>query len=561
MARGPRESDDDLFKRLKRDGAQLDDEHMRYHPTWREISDFVCDRVSFDTDPTPGARRDQKRFDDTAVLACAQLAYSRQSMIMPRGPWFVLSDEDKGWRTNRDEAVWLEKCANVMHGVMAQPKRRFYSASTQHFYEDTGFGNGVTYCASDGPGGSWWRNVSITEYRHRRDERGRPYLVHRHFVMRASRVMAKYPLAAKDEKFKRLTANGQDPFVRVWHAIEPRPGGEAGGPVDDKPFATTVILPDHGLVVDKSGLDQARFVASAYMLRGNEEYGWGAAAPVLGDTKQLNLFAKHLGIASGLAIAPPIQMQAEGWLTKPSLAPFAVNLYKNMRPGEKGIEAISFGGSLPVGAEMVDRLVLKVRQGFSMDWLQLPEGVQMTRDEIAMRRETAFRVLAPQLMHTTEEFCGPIIDNLFDDLLRWRMLPEPPSSVLRRGIRIKVEYNSPAAMMQMAGDLEGTMQTIAAAAQLANFDNTVPLTLDAPTILRAIAARNLTPPSSLRSEEDVQQAMAQMREAQQRQQQAEEAAAATAAVRNLAHAASMAGKSGMLPGAGQQGAPQVPVAA
>lgn len=90
----------------------------------------------------------------------------------------------------------------------------------------------------------------------------------------------------------------------------------------------------------------------------------------------------------------------------------------------------------------------------------------MTATEVMQRNEEKMRLLAPVLGRLQAEMLRPLIDRVFNILLRDKKLPEPPKQL--QGETIDIEYVSPLARSQRQGDVQAILRTMEMIAPLSD---------------------------------------------------------------------------------------------
>ncbi|MGA0840920.1 MAG: portal protein, partial [Pseudomonadales bacterium] len=161
-----------------------------------------------------------------------------------------------------------------------------------------------------------------------------------------------------------------------------------------------------------------------------------------------------------------------------------------------------------------------IRQAFYVDQLLLSTGPAMTATEVLQRNEEKMRLLGPVLGRLQAELLQPLIDRVFNLLLRARALPPAPEEL--QGQNIDIEYVSPLAKAQKLTDLQSVMRGMELMLQGSQF---APVTdyLDAAGRGRYIAETTGIPATVLRSDEQVADLRRQAAEAQAQQAQMQQA--------------------------------------
>ena len=96
----------------------------------------------------------------------------------------------------------------------------------------------------------------------------------------------------------------------------------------------------------------------------------------------------------------------------------------------------------------------------------LQQGPQMTATEVIQRNEEKMRLLGPVLGRLQSELLKPLIDRVFNILLRNNQLPQAPEFL--SGQDIEIEYVSPLAKAQKSTELQSIMRAIEIMGSLSN---------------------------------------------------------------------------------------------
>jgi hypothetical protein len=223
-----------------------------------------------------------------------------------------------------------------------------------------------------------------------------------------------------------------------------------------------------------------------------------------------------------LTVAPAMQAPDDGVLLPIRTAPRSINFF---RAGTKDrIEPLNVGGDVRLGVELIRQQHDLINEHFFLDQLAIRESDRMTATEIIQRRDEQLRVLGPILSKQNNEFLRPLIERVFNILERRGKMPEPPTQLKDKPL--KVRYTSQIAKAQLSAEGD---QVVKAMQLIAPFIDVIPESvdnLDGDAIVRFSAKIFGLPHEILRDKKDVkslreQRAQAQAQEAELQQAQAE----------------------------------------
>ena len=119
----------------------------------------------------------------------------------------------------------------------------------------------------------------------------------------------------------------------------------------------------------------------------------------------------------------------------------------------------------------MDGVRARIRERFFIDQLQLQQGPQMSATEVLQRTEEKLRLMGPMLGRLQTELLGPMIDRVFSLLLRQGKFPEVPEVL--KGMKIKIEYESPIARAQKQLEASGILRTFDIMSSMIQVDPTI----------------------------------------------------------------------------------------
>jgi hypothetical protein len=311
----------------------------------------------------------------------------------------------------------------------------------------------------------------------------------------------------------------------IFHAIEPNTNRRLNSPAPkDRAFSS--IFWDQsdtdGRFLEVSGYTTNPFVGARWEVLPDEDYGFSPAMDALGDAKQLQSQHFYKAEAIQKLVRPP--------MIAPVSLRNAADRPNNSPSGVTFLDAVSMqkGGFRPayevkpdINALMLDinQTQDRIRRAFFADlflMISQSDRREVTAREIEEKHEEKLLMLGPVLERLQNELLQPIIDLTFTYMQDARLIPDAPEGMV--GAPIKVEYISTLAQAQRAVGVAAIERTVGFAGSLAQLG--FPEALDKINADQAIdefAAMVGPAPTTIRSDEEVQEVRAAR--AQQQQQQ------------------------------------------
>jgi hypothetical protein len=313
----------------------------------------------------------------------------------------------------------------------------------------------------------------------------------------------------------------KNPFeeISIIHAVYPR--NDFNPKKKDKknmPFESVYFEYKGGNELSVSGFKEFPFVVPRYLKASQEVYGRSPAMTALPDVKMLNEMCKTTIKAAQKQVDPPLLVPDDGFLLPVRTVPGGLNFYRSGTRDK--IEPLNIGANNPLGLNMEEQRRNAIRNVFYVNQLMMQDGPQMTATEVIQRNEEKMRLLGPVLGRLQSELLQPLIDRVFNILLRNNQFAPPPESL--SGVNIDIEYVSPLAKAQKSTELQsiiraveilGSLANVAPVFDYVNFDN----------LVKHVADIVGMPQKLLKSQGEVQEMRNQQAQQQQEQMQMQQA--------------------------------------
>ena len=468
----------DLSKGLLSRYERLEGQRQNWETHWQEVADYMQPRKADVTKKRArGDKRMEQVFDSSPIQAVELLAASLHGMLTnPSTPWFTLRFKDQDI-DNEDEAkLWLEASTDAMY--TAFNRSNFQQEIFELYHDLITFGTAAMFIEEDDDDIIKFSTRHIDEVYIAENDKGRIDTVFRRFHISARAAMQKFGDATSTD-IKSIFK--KDPYqeVEILHAVYPR--SDFNPKKKDKgnmPFESVYLEYKNSNELSVGGFKEFPFVVPRYLKASNEIYGRSPAMTALPDVKMLNEMSKTTIKAAQKQVDPPLLVPDDGFLLPVRTVPGGLNFY---RSGTRDrIEPLNIGANNPLGLNMEEQRRDAIRAVFYVNQLMMQQGPQMTATEVIQRNEEKMRLLGPVLGRLQSELLKPLIDRVFNILLRNNQLPPAPEFL--SGQDIEIEYVSPLAKAQKSTELQsimraieilGSMANVAPVFDYVNFDNLV----------------------------------------------------------------------------------------
>lgn len=510
--------------------SELESDRLTWETHWQELQDFILPRrapvIGF---RQPGDRDDQVAlFDSTGQVSNELLAGALQGLLTsPNTQWFELTTGDPELDDDDDIRVWLQDSSRRMLNVLNNSN--FQTEIHEVYMDLTSIGTAPMSMEEDDITLIRFRARPIKEVFIRENHLGIVDELHRKFEMKARDIVAEFIPPGEDPTEARLGKRIMQSLAdikkmekkhTIIHAVYPR---DIPNPDQlNKKFVSQFIVKSDKKELSIGGFNEFPFVVPRWSKSAGEMYGRSPGMTALPEIKMINEMERTQIEAAQKTVDPPIAVQDDGVLSPIDLTPGGLTF---IRPGSEFPKPILNNVRLDLGEKMLEQRRQRIREAFFVDQLQLGAGPQMTATEVLQRTEEKMRLLGPLLGRQQAELLRPLIDRLFEIMLRrGKLRPIPVKLRRREGFKLDVQYSSMIARTQRNTETQSILRAVEAAtpfiqADPSGFDN-----IDIDKTVRGIWRLFNAPQEMLRSEADRDSIRRERAKAQAAQQQAEQAA-------------------------------------
>jgi len=531
-----------LFKRLRSNRSTFENHWQRLGELMLPIeSNFTSQMVA------PGERKRANVFDSSPIIHARDLSAAIDSLLKPRSEqWFILRASDPDLNKIDEVKRWMEEVQNRMFAGLYQRETRFVHSSGRVDMSLVVFGTGVLFIGET-------RDLQNLNFRH---IPLRNVYILRNIDGVVDTLFIQHSFTAKqaDEFFgnpgetarEAIADKKYDKYIEYLQMVGPRKQFDPGSTRDkDMPFHSTWWDLKSEEKLRESGFSEFPFVVPVWDLGEDENYGRSPGMEALPDANTLNAMAKTILKAGQKAVDPPLLVADDSVIGSIRTWPGA-NTYFNVDTardlGRVPLIPLETGSDVPLGQQMLMDIRQQIADAFLQTRLKLPiDGPQMTATEVLQRKAEFVQDFGPVFGRLETDYIGPMIDRVFNIMLRGGAFPPPPPVLFGRNVEF--EYQSPISRSKEQLESAAAQRTLEIVGQYGQIDPTVFDVFDGDEIAYGTASAQGMPLTWLKSPEEVrtireQRAAraAQLEEERKGQIDVEQAAKITQAGANLAGA-------------------------
>ncbi|MDR1045110.1 MAG: head-tail connector protein, partial [Candidatus Adiutrix sp.] len=494
-----------------------------WEPHWRALSTHFMPRRSRFLDAgewTNDGSRLNYLEDSVGILARRTLSAGMLSgLTSPARPWFALSLVDERLAQLGPVRAWLHAVYESMVNVFN--RSNFYDQMHLCYDELATFGTGVILVEADGDNSIRCRTLTVGEYCIDTNASGRVDTLYRRVRMTPRQIVEAWPDSVP-ERIKTLTDNDSNDWLTVLHAVEPNPGHREGSKDrSQRPWRSTYMMLEGGHeILEESGYYEFPALCPRWNTTASDVYGESPAMNALGDVLFLQRVTEDGRLTLEKEVNPPLMVaQSAGIGRGLDTSPGALNYISSLAQGQNAIQSLyQVRANLAAVEAVKDKVKQQIKEALYNDLFLMINNSprEMTATEVAERNGEKMILLGPVLDRLRSEMYQPLIERVFGIMQRQGQIYMAPPELQDQ--EIKIEFISILAQAQKQAGLGAINNTVAFVMQMAQASPTALDKLNIDEAIDEIAEMNGTPPSLIRSDEDVA-AMRQQREEQMQQQQ------------------------------------------
>lgn len=498
---------------------KLKAERGQFERTWQEVADYVRPlRAEFTAMRTPGEKRNAHIYDATPLMAADSFAGGIYGMMTnPANRWFALRLQDDELNEFDPVRDWLYDIeTRILHSFGPQVSR-FYSVLPSMYADLACFGTAVFYSEEIPGQGRINDNVRpLSECVIAESAYGDVDTVYRRFALTGKQAIEMFG-EALSERTARVAEMDPHCLIYFIHCVYPNLAYRAEKlDASARPFISTYIEEESRHQVAEGGYYELPYHVPRWSQAAGEVYGRGIGEQVLPDVKMLNRMDETAIRAAQKIVDPPLAAADEGVIKAARTYPGGITYGAIDQNGQQLLRPLFTGGNVGLTLEMMEQRRNAIKEGFYFSLMQMIGSPNMTATEWMGRQEEKLRLLGPNLGRIQSEFLSPLIKRRFGLLLRANQLPPPPDEI--QGAAMTIEYVSPLARAQMAGEAQAVTRLYQSLGMIAQIDPSVLDNVDHDEAVQVLGRGWAVPAKIMRGADQVKEMRKEREQAEAMQQ-------------------------------------------
>lgn len=413
----------------------------QYHLQFEELAHyFFNDRQGFMVERTPGHEFDLDIWDSSPEGHRQRLSQAFVEAMCPKDRYWVGVEPARKELMQIDEVrFWCQLTAYYMYLVIHDPVANFSEAIAELSDDNCTFGTAVMLVDFNRPGRhlvfqvKHLKNVAVEV-----DANGKITRFYCFWPMSIEDMVSEFGIDALPEEmqneYRQETQGGScsEKKFEVINAIIPSEDyARYGMGIGRKAFRSLWILKQGSHLLSEGAFDEIPYVMVRWYRKTGEALGRSDCPRALPDSRLMQSVAGSLLEITEKQANPPMQMPIDIIRGDLELWPGGANFFEASGFQFQGdpIRPIEIGSNPAMNAEYLQYLDRKIGKIFFADLLNLPEEGGDPEQHLMMEMMKA-TVLAPLWSRTEAETMPPILDRVFNIMLRYRALPPIPEDLL-----------------------------------------------------------------------------------------------------------------------------------
>lgn len=453
--RKPSKIDTNTVTYLDKKLSAMKQERSTFDAHWRELADFIQpSRVRFfgnDTNSTRGVKKWGNVINSRATLAHRVAQSGMLAGVMsPARPWFELEVGNRDIMEDQPAKVWLHNAGQVVRRICNAGN--LYEMAPLLIGDLLTFATGAMAHLDDFDDVARFYTFPPGSFYVAQDSKYRVDTLVREYNATVKELVEAFGWESCSLSVRTAWDNGNYfAWYPVVHVIEPNPNhDEAKALSKYKKFRSVYYQPGEKSYLSEAGFD--RFIARCprWSVAGEDAYGTDCPGMMaLGDIKGLQVQERRKAQAIDKMVNPPLKGPPSLRNAPVSGLPGGLTIYE----GDQSNKLEPIYQVMPPLQELrvdIDAVERRINEIFFTDlFLAITniEGIQPRNQfDLIQRNEERLLQLGPVLERLHGEFLGPLIERIFDQALKARILPPPPPSL--EGEELEIKFVSTLAMAQ-----------------------------------------------------------------------------------------------------------------
>ena len=395
---------------------------------------------------TIGERRDEKIFDETAVVGVQEFASRLQQGLVPNfARW---ADFQAGSETPKEEKEAINnELDEVTEYVFEVLQNSNFSQEIHESFMDLAVGTGILGVEEGNALNPVnFSAIPLTDVVLDTGPDDRIDHVFREREMRFSEIMILYPKAEMSEDLKRSIATSPDSKTKLLEIV----CKDYSKKNEEAFYQTTIHVQSKSLIEHKAfnGVGSNPFICFRWSKCAGEIYGRGPLMNALSAIKTSNLTIQLILENAQMAISGIYQMDDDG-VVNPDTISLMPGTIIPKAPNSAGLQPIRAAGSFDVAQLILSDMRLNIKRALYNDMLGNPDRTPASATEVAERMADLSRRIGSAFGRLQAELVQPVLQRVVYILKKQGRIELPTIN----GREIKVRSVSPLAQAQSQADI------------------------------------------------------------------------------------------------------------
>lgn len=460
---------------------------------------------------SPGQKRTDRIFDETAVVGIQEFASRLQAAMIPTfGRWMHLKSGveiplDLSPRIDKE----LDDITNYIFEVLHNSN---FNQEVHEAFMDCAIGTGCLL-VNEGTASNpiVFNSIPLPHITLNSGPDNRIDCIYRKRFMHINDIKVLYPKAELDEQLIAIMANQPNQKVTV---IEGTMRNYSD--VNKEVYDYVVCVQDYENIILQDQFEGAGsnpFITFRWNKASGEVYGRGPVFNAMAAIKTTNLTVELILENAQMNISGIYQLEDDGVINTDNIALVPGTIIP-VAPGSRGLQPINGAGRFDVAQLVLDDMRNNIRKALYMDTLGPTKGTPMSATEVAERMADLSRQIGSSFGRLQSEFIQPLVKRIIYILKKQGKITIPSLD----NKEIKIIPESPLSRAQFEQDIADINRFNATIGQTFG-PQVLNLIVKQEEVARYLAEKMNLPEKLIRDSAEQQQVVQQMQQLQQMQSQ------------------------------------------
>ena len=272
--------------------------------------------------------------------------------------------------------------------------------------------------------------------------------------MRAKVAASKWP---DDKACQEKALKVPEELIEILHIVSPAQNKRKEQTNRKPAFDSEYIDLAGRRILSQGNYSYFPYLVTRWIKEEGEPYGYAPAHHVLPDIKLLNSLRQITLKVAQKQLDPPLLVPKDGYYLPLYTTPGSVNFYRN-GTADKIMPLMAHENIIPTEVEQ-NQCRDAIYKAFYVDIFRMQkENKEMTAAEVQIRNEEQYRLMAPMAGRIETEALNPLINIVYQTLIKYNRLPEIEGLGIPE--TISLEYVSPLTRAQKSGQINAIEQVL-----------------------------------------------------------------------------------------------------